>query len=105
VSREIQKDLAPILQQFASRLLENELLTVIDVDVTPDLSVAKIYLSFMNSKDKEKSLEIIEFHNKEIRRTVAAGGAKRMKKVPELRFYLDKTMDHAERINKLLDNL
>ena len=105
VAKEIQKDLAVILNQFAPRILPNQLITLVDVQVTADMGLAKVYLGFMNSPDKEKSLETVEMHAKEIRRAFASGAGKKMRKTPEFNFYLDRTMDHAEKINKLLDDL
>ena len=105
ISRAVQRDLAPILSRVCRRLLPGELVTIVEVQATADLGLAKVYISILNSKDKEKSLYIIEFHNKEIRQELAQVIGKRVRKIPELNFYLDTTMDHAERINSLLDNL
>ena len=105
VAREIQRDLAVVLNQFAPKILGKELITLIDVEVTADMSLARVYLGFLNSEDKAKSLEIVEMHAKEIRKTFASGAGKQMRKVPEFRFYLDTTMDNAERIEQLLKNL
>ena len=105
VAREIQRDLSVILNQFACRVMGNQLITLIDVEVTADLGLAKVYVGFMNSDDKEKSVETVNAYAKEIRRNFASGAGKHMRKVPEFRFYLDRTMDHAERIEKLLKNL
>lgn len=105
ISRAVQRDIAPLLSRFCQRVLPGELVTVIEVKATADLGLAKIYVSILGSKDKQKSLATIEFHNKEIRQELAQVIGKRIRKIPELSFYLDETMDHAERINKLLDNL
>ena len=105
VAKEVQRDLAIVLNQFAPRILAGQLITLVDVEMSPDLGVAKVYLGFMNSKDKQASLETVELHNKEIRRSFAQGAGKGMRKVPELRFYLDTSMDHAEKISNLLKNL
>lgn len=105
ISRAVQRDLAPILSLVCRRLLPGELVTIVEVQATADLGLAKVYISILNSKDKEKSLYTIEFHNKEIRQELAQVIGKRVRKIPELNFYLDTTMDHAERINSLLDNL
>lgn len=105
ISRAVQRDIAPLLSRFCQRVLPGELVTVIEVKATADLGLAKIYVSILGSKDKQKSLDTIEFHNKEIRQELAQVIGKRIRKIPELNFYLDETMDHAERINKLLDNL
>ena len=105
ISRAVQRDLAPILSRVCRRILPNELVTIVEVKATPDLGIARVYISILNSKDKDKSLYTIEFHNKEIRQELAQVIGKRVRKIPELNFYLDTTMDHAERINSLLDNL
>lgn len=105
VAREIQRDLAVVLNQFAPKILGSELITLVDVEVSADMSVAKCYLGFMNSGDRQKSLETVEFHAKEIRKVFAAGPGKQMRKVPEFRYYIDTSLDHAMRIDKLLNNL
>ena len=105
ISRAVQRDLAPILSRVCRRILPSELVTIVEVQATADLGLAKVYISILNSKDKEKSLYTIEFHNKEIRQELTQVIGKRVRKIPELNFYLDTTMDHAERINSLLDNL
>lgn len=105
ISRAMQRDLAPLLSRFCQRILPGELVTVVEVVATADLGLAKIYVSILGAKDKDKSLTTIEFHNKEIRQELAKVIGKRIRKIPELNFYLDTTLDHAQRINKLLDNL
>ena len=105
ISRAVQRDLAPILSRVCRRILPSELVTIVEVQATADLGLAKVYISILNSKDKEKSLYTIEFHNKEIRQELAQVIGKRVRKIPELNFYLDTTIDHADRINSLLDNL
>jgi ribosome-binding factor A len=105
ISRAIQRDLAPLLSRYCTGILPGEMVTVIEVAATADLGLAKVYISILGSKDKEKSLAVIEKKNKEIRQELARVIGKRIRKIPELNFYLDNTMDHAQRINKLLDEL
>jgi ribosome-binding factor A len=105
VAKEVQRDLAVVLNQIAPQILKGQLITLVDVEMSPDLGVAKVYLGFLNSEDKQLSLETVELHAKEIRRTFASGAGKAMRKAPEFRYYLDNTMDNAERINQLLNNL
>jgi ribosome-binding factor A len=75
------------------------------VKATADLGLAKVYVSILGSKDKEKSLLVIEQYNKEIRQELAREIGKRIRKIPELNFYLDNSLDNAERINSLLNDL
>jgi len=105
ISRAVQRDIAPILSRYCQGILPGELVTVVEVKATADLGLAKVYVSILNSKDKQKSLRTIDSHNKQIRQELAQVIGKRIRKIPEINFYLDETMDHAERINKLLDNL
>ncbi len=105
ISRALQRDLAPLLSRYCTAILPGELVTVIEVRATADLGLAKVYVSVLGAKNREKSLQIIESKNKEIRQELARVIGKRIRKIPELNFYLDNTMDHAERINNLLDNL
>ena len=105
ISRAIQRDLAPILSRYCYKILPSELVTVVDVIATADLGLAKIYVSIFNSSDRQKSLDTITLHTKEIRQLLAQEIGKRIRKIPELHFYLDTTFDQAEKIEKLLDNL
>ena len=105
ISRAIQRDLAPILSTYCNGILPGQLVTVIEVKATADLGLAKVYISILGAKDREASLRTIEKHNKEIRMQLSREIGKRIRKIPELNFYLDNTMDHAERINSLLDDL
>ncbi len=105
ISRALQRDLAPILSRYCTGILPGKLITVIEVKATADLGLAKVYVSILGSEDKEKSLLVIERNNKEIRQELAREIGKRIRKIPELNFYLDNSLDNAERINSLLNDL
>jgi ribosome-binding factor A len=105
IARAIQRDLAPILSSYCYKILPGQLITIVDVTATADLGLAKIYVGVLNSKDREKSVETISSHQKEIRRLLAQQIGKRIRRIPELHFYLDTTMDNAERIDEIFDNL
>ena len=79
-------------------------MTVTDVKVTDDLKIAKIYISFLGNKKMVDALiqEIIK-RKKVIRHYV--GLELQLKYIPELRFYYDDTMEHAENIDKLLNKI
>ena len=105
IARAIQRDLAPILSRYCYGILPGEMVTIVDVYATADLGLAKIYVGILNSTNKEKSVDVINAHQKAIRQQLAQIIGKRIRKIPELNFYLDTTMDNAERINSILDNL
>lgn len=102
VARQIQKDLSEILQNFDSSVLKGKMVTVTMVRMSPDLSVAKIYLSIFPSPGKEQLLESIKQHGKQIRNQLGQKVRNQLRVVPELAFNIDDSMDYAERIDQLL---
>lgn len=105
LSKQFQRDLGEIIDAAAQQLLNGTMVTVLEVDVTPDLGLAKVFLSLLNSKDKEADLAILEENKPTIRRYLAQRIKNQMRKVPELAFYLDDRIDRAERIDDLLNKL
>lgn len=103
VAEEIQKILGDV---FLTRVTVrgSGLLTVTRVELSRDLRTAHIHLSFLNPAQEPETLlrEIIR-RRKEIRYHM--GNELRAKYVPELRFHVDHTLEHAARINALLDGL
>ncbi len=80
------------------------MLTVTHVDITRDLRIAKVYLSFLNpSAPNEEVLRELLRHRKEIRYHL--GNELRAKYVPELLFYLDESAEHSSRIQAIIENL
>ncbi|GAA4833952.1 30S ribosome-binding factor RbfA [Algivirga pacifica] len=104
-SRLIQKDLGEIFQQNANKLFGGAFITVTDVTVSPDLGLAKVYLSFLMSKDKEASLEMVKEHGKQIRNLLAQRIRHQARIIPELNFYIDDTEEKAARIDKIFEDL
>jgi ribosome-binding factor A len=77
------------------------LITVTDVHMSPDLKLAKIYVSvFGTSEVKQKTMEALEERKSEIRSFL--GSHVRMKFTPSIAFYLDETLDRVEHIEQLL---
>lgn len=102
IARLLQKELAEIFQREARSLFKGAFITVTAVRVSPDLSVAKVYLSFLAVKDKEALLEHIKTHVKEIRKQLGMNTRNQLRVIPELIFYIDDSLDYAERIDELL---
>ena len=83
---------------------EAGLLTVTKVTVTDDLKIAKVYLSFLeNKKPIEDVLEILESKKKLIRRYV--GLKLTLKYIPQLKFFYDDSIEHAQRIDDLIQKI
>jgi ribosome-binding factor A len=104
-ARLIQKEISDIFQRDKRGILDNTFVTVADVKVSPDLGVAKIYISMMLAKDKQAVLENINGRKSEIRKALGNKIAKQVRVIPELIFYLDEVEENAQRMDSLLKNL
>lgn len=105
LGKQLQKDLGEIVDSAAKQLLPGVMVTVLEVDVTPDLGLAKVFLSFLNSKDKEKDLAVFQDNKATIRHYLAQKLKNQMRKMPDLQFYADDRIDRAARIEALLNKI
>lgn len=102
VSRLIQKELGDIFQKETRTLFGKALITVTQVRVSPDLSVAKVYVSLFNVPDTKVLLKQIQENTKDIRMKLSDRIRKQVRIIPNLVFYLDDSLDYALRIDELL---
>jgi ribosome-binding factor A len=104
-SRLIQKELSEIFQRDKRGILDNTFITITDVRVSPDLSVARVYLSMLLAKDKEKVLERVNERKKEIRKALGDKIGKQVRIVPEIVFFIDEVEEKAQRLDDIIKNL
>ena len=97
----MQKDLGDSFLRYAKRI-GNLLISVSEVRVSPDLSIAHIYLSIFPSNRAEDVLQHIMEDQKTIRFELGNLEHNQLRIIPELNFHLDTTLDHMERIDQLL---
>jgi ribosome-binding factor A len=103
VSKLIQKELSVIFQKETHQFLGNILVTVTGVRISPDLSVAKAYLSIFPVEKPKDALAILN-ENKKMFRTLLGNSCRhQLRIVPELIFYLDDSAEYAEEIERLLN--
>ena len=102
VARAIQKDLAEILRSKGMAVFDGAMVTVSEVRVSPDLSIAKTYVSIFPSEKAEKVMGILEENIRQYRGELGRKVGKQLRIVPEIVFYLDTTLDYAEHIEELL---
>ncbi|KPM47065.1 30S ribosome-binding factor RbfA [Jiulongibacter sediminis] len=105
VSRQIQKDLGEIFQKDFKLAFDNAFITITDVKVSPDLAIARVYLSFLMVDDKEALLEKIREQTKKIRGIFGHRVRNQFRIVPHFQFYLDDSAEYAQRMNELFDKL
>ena len=101
VARLIQKDMSDILLRYA-RTLHGTLISVSEVRVSPDLSIARIYLSIFPQDKVETTMTLIEENAHRFRGELGALERHQLRIIPEIHFHLDTTIDRMERIDELL---
>ena len=101
----IQQDLAAIFQREGMNLLPNTLITITKVRVTPDLAIARVFLSFFNGTNNQLSLNTIKAHANEIRYKLGARIKDQVRIIPQLEFFVDDTSDYVERMDKIFDKI
>ena len=101
ISRLIQKELSEIFRLQTAKT-HGVLVSVSAVMVSPDLSIAKVYLSIFPPEKSKELLESISAGAKTVRYELAQRVRFQLRKCPELAFYLDDSLDYIENIDKLL---
>ena len=102
VARQIQKDISEIINAHSKELFPGKMFTVTAVRVTNDLGLAKIYISVFPSEENEKVVKELNEHIGLFRNELGHRMRNQVKKIPEIIFYLDDTLDYLENIEKLL---
>lgn len=98
----IQRDLGPIFQEYQN----DTIITITKVRITPDLSIAKIYLSILApGRDVNQIYEYLNEHNTAIRTKLAHLIRNQVRKIPELNFYLDDTAEYVNRLEDLFNKI
>ena len=102
IERLLQKELGDILQK-QTQAMHGVLVSVSVVRVSPDLSVAKAYLSIFPSAKGEELLKAIRANTKAIRYDLGQRVRLQLRKIPELSFFIDDSLDYIEHIDSLLN--
>lgn len=101
ISRLLQKELASIFQT-QTRMMHGVLVSVTRVKVSPDLSICTAYLSIFPSEKGDEILKNINANEKTIRYDLGQRVHNQLRIIPELRFFIDDSLDYLERIDELL---
>lgn len=115
ISRLIQQDLGEIFLREMKPVLGNSLITVTGVRISPDLSIARVHISIMpigtipayadqpeQPATKQGIIDAILTHSSDIRRRLGLREGKQLRIIPQLDYFLDDSLDYAERIDSLL---
>lgn len=101
----LQAEATNIFQRLGLNMIAGGMVSISSVKITPDLLEARIYLSLFQVKDNEAALKKIEDRAWEIKKEIAARVKHQLRMIPEIRYYLDDTLDHAFKMEELFKKI
>ena len=104
-SKLIQKEISEIFQKEHSDKFIGSLVTVSDVNMSPDLGLARIYLSIFPVKSTEKIMEELEAAKSRIRGSLGKRIGKEVRIIPHIAFHADTTAEEAEKMDQIINKL
>jgi len=103
IARLIQKDLSNIFQA-QTRQTHGVLVSVSAVRISPDLSIARVYLSIFPSARAQEIMDNINANKSQIRYELGNLERHQLRIIPELKFFIDDSLDYIDNIDRLLEN-
>lgn len=101
----MQEAFSEILTREGKGIYGKAFVTITNAKVTPDMSEARFYLSVFNTEQKEEVIEAIKAHEFELKRALSEKLRHHLRKIPELQFFLDDTLDQAYRMEELFKKI
>src|SRR3569833_962667 len=101
----IQEEIYMIFHRLGLNMVDGGMVSISSVKVTPDLLEARIYLSVFNAADNKSVLKKIEDRAWEIKKELAARVRNQLRRIPELKFFLDDTLDHVFKMEEQLKQI
>ena len=101
----INEELNDILRRMGLLMIDGGMVSVASVKITPDLFEARVYLSMFQVKDTQAALHKFEEKNKEIRKELGIRTRHQLRSIPELKFFIDDTLDYVFKMEELLNKI
>ena len=102
VARELQRDLSEIIRRRGMAAFGGAMVTVSEVRISPDLSIAKVFVSIFPSDRAPQVMQLLEAEKRTLRGELGRQVGSQLRIVPEIDFLLDSTLDYVEHIEELL---
>tara|TARA_B100002019_G_C20999740_1_gene464656 strand:- start:53 stop:391 length:339 start_codon:yes stop_codon:yes gene_type:complete len=103
VAELLKRELSMLFQKESNTWFGGLFITVTQVRIGPDLGLAKVYLSFMAVPDKHEALKQVEQQGWRVRKALGAKVGKQLRRVPELNFYVDDSLDFVDEVQRALN--
>lgn len=101
----IQEEVNHIFQRLGLNMVDRGMVSISSVKITPDLLEARIYLSIFNAADNKEVLKKIHDRAWEIKKELAARVKNQLRRIPELKFFLDDTLDQVFKMEELFKQI
>jgi len=101
----LRRQFSMVLIDEGPYIFDRAMVTVTRAVVSPDLQNAKIYLSVFNTEDKNEVMALMNENISRLRHSLATKVGKQLRKIPELKFFLDDSLDEFFRMDKILNKL
>jgi ribosome-binding factor A len=105
VAKIMQWAMSEVFRQEAAEILQGAMVSVSHVKMTPDLLEARIYLSIFNTPDPDEIMQYIQFNNKQIRGALGKRIKNQVRRIPELNFYRDDTLEEVMKLEALFKEI
>ncbi len=106
VAEMIKRNFSIVLQQEGSYIYGTQpLVTVMDVQVSPDLSVGKVYLSIWNTENKQAVILQMDEDHARLKSALATRLKRHLRRLPELSYFLDETLDEMNKVDTIFERL
>lgn len=101
----VRRHFGTVLFQEGSYIFGNALVTVTNVKMSPDLGIAKIYLSIYNVENKQEVMLMMAENKFRLRQALSQRIKRHVRRIPNIAFYQDEMVDEMYRVNTMLENL
>lgn len=101
----LQEELSDIFQRLGLNMMDGGMVSIPSVKITPDLLEARVYLSLFQVKDAKATMKKIEDRRWDIKKMLSERVAKQLRRMPELKFFLDDTLDHVYKMEELFKKI
>ncbi len=101
----IHEEITTIFRKLGLSMVDGGLVSISSVKITPDLLEARIYLSVFQAKDNVEVLKKIEERGSEIKRELASKLKHQLRRIPEMKYFLDDTLDQVFKMEELFKKI
>lgn len=105
VAKIVLENLSEIFKREGANIFGRAFVTIVNIAVTPDLLIARVFLSVYNVKEKNAVIEKLTAEKNHLRKSLGNKIKHQMRRVPDLEFFIDESLDEVFKMEELFKNL